>query len=189
MAEPDELSALLDRIRGGDELALLHLLQQYEGRLRTAARVLIGPDLRSQMDSLDLVQSVHRVLLPGFREGKYDISSVDHLVALARTVVRNKVIRNWRRLQREREVVVRDEGEGIDRSAEPDPAKLAQTKDQLRHLLEGLPESERQLIELRLEGFSTVEIARQLQLDAHALRARLSRLRQKLRAAGHADWI
>jgi RNA polymerase sigma-70 factor (ECF subfamily) len=184
MPDPDELGGLLDRIRGGDEDALYQLLQQYEARLRTAARVLLGPDLRSQMDSLDLVQSVHRVLLPGLREGKYEIASVDKLIALARTVVRHKVIRNWRRLQRERGVAGRDEGD-----AEADPAQAAQTNDTVRHLLQSLPEGDRRIIELRLEGFSTAEIARQLELDAHALRAKLSRLRQKLRAAGFGDWI
>src|SRR5271167_2742394 len=99
--EPEDLSALLERIRGRDETALAELLQRYEAQLRLAARVLLGPGLRAQLDSLDLVQSVHRVLLPGLREGKYDISSLDKLLALARTIVRRKVFHSWRRIQRQ----------------------------------------------------------------------------------------
>src|SRR5437868_2367218 len=68
MASPDnptdDLDAFADAIRAGDDAALTRLLQQYEPRLRTAARVLLGPWLRPHLDSLDLVQSVHRELLP-----------------------------------------------------------------------------------------------------------------------------
>src|SRR5437868_10786010 len=52
----EHLTQLLDRVRSGDEAALTQLLQQYEPRLRTAARVLLGPLLRPSMDSVDLVQ-------------------------------------------------------------------------------------------------------------------------------------
>src|SRR6516225_5188229 len=85
---PDELGALLDGVRAGDEEALTQLLQKYEPRLRTAARVLLGPWLRPHLDSLDLIQSVHRELLPGLRQGKYDLGSTQQLLALALTVVR-----------------------------------------------------------------------------------------------------
>ena len=79
---PAHLAALLDRVRAGDEPALTELIQHYEPRLRTAAHVLLGPLLRPSMDSVDLVQSVHRVLLPGLREGKFDLSGQPFLKQL-----------------------------------------------------------------------------------------------------------
>src|SRR5207244_1495247 len=88
---PAHLAALLDRVRAGDEPALTELIQHYEPRLRTAAHVLLGPLLRPSMDSVDLVQSVHRVLLPGLREGKFDLSSPEQVLALALTIIRRKV--------------------------------------------------------------------------------------------------
>jgi RNA polymerase sigma-70 factor (ECF subfamily) len=193
---PEDLAALLTRVRGGDEAALTQLLQQYEPRLRTTARVLLGPLLRPHMDSLDLVQSVHRVLLPGLRDGKFDVSCPEQLIGLALTVIRRKVARNWRRFQREQNFA---DGPGRggataeacipSRSAQDDPANAAQVNDTLQHLLDGLNEEERCLIELRLEGYSTVEIAERLHCDAHALRARLSRLRQRLRNNGYTEWL
>jgi len=192
---PEDLAALLTRVRGGDEAALAQLLQQYEPRLRTTARVLLGPLLRSHMDSLDLVQSVHRVLLPGLRDGKFDFSCPEQLIGLALTVIRRKVARNWRRFQREQNF---PDGPGQagnaeasipSRSAQDDPANAAQVNDSLHHLLDSLGDEDRCLIDLRLQGYSTVEIAERLHCDAHALRARLSRLRQRLRHNGYTEWL
>jgi RNA polymerase sigma-70 factor (ECF subfamily) len=192
---PLDLTALLERVRGGDEAALTQLLQQYEPRLRTTARVLLGPLLRPHMDSIDLVQSVHRVLLPGLRDGKFDVSSPEQLIALALTVIRRKVARNWRRLQREQSFPAPPDGlessESLIPSRHPqdDPVGTVQVQDALDHLLDSLSEEERRLINLRLQGYSTVEIARKLKCDAHALRARLSRLRQRLRENGYHEWL
>jgi len=193
---PEDLGALLNRVRTGDEAALTQLLQQYEPRLRTAARVLLGPLLRPHVDSIDLVQSVHRVLLPGLRDGKYDLSCSEQLLALALTVIRRKVARTWRRLQREQPPgTMTEEAENsveallASRNPEDDPAANAQVNDAVEFLLNNLNEDDRQLIELRLQGYSTVEIADRLKSDAHLLRARLSRLRQRLRAQGCAEWL
>ncbi len=164
MAEDlDNLNALLQRIRDGDEEALARLLQCYEAQLRLAARVLLGPKLRAKMDSLDLIQSVHRVLLPGIREARYDVSSLDKLLALARTVLRHKIIRNWRRQQREQEAetakVVGQERGSARRALAEEPSHSVAAADLQQHILAGLSGVERQLVELRLEGYSTVEIA------------------------------
>ncbi len=186
--EPEDLNELLERIQSGDEAALLQLLQRYEAQLRVAARVLLGPKLRAQMDSLDLVQSVHRVLLPGLRDGKYDISSLDKLLALARTVVRHKVIRNWRRVQRE-QVTKEELGSGAGLFLSDDPSQATETEDLKQQILANLSGLDRQLVELRIQGYSTGEIAERLKCAPHALRARLSRLRQRLRKDGLSDWF
>lgn len=191
---PENLDDLLARIRDGDDSALAEVLQRYETQLRLAARVLLGPQLRTQLDSLDLVQSVHRVLLPGLRKGKYDVTTLDKLLALARTVVRRKVIRNWRRMNREQatETAKTADQERTSSVGSPhtgDPFPIVALNDLQQHILSGLSGSERELIELRIQGYSTVEIAEQLQCDAHALRARLGRLRQRLRKVGFSEWL
>jgi RNA polymerase sigma factor (sigma-70 family) len=185
---PEPLSTLLARVRTGDETALTAVLQQYETRLRLAAHALIGPALRTQMDTFDLVQSVHRALLPGLRDGKYDIAEPEQLVALALTVIRNKLVSKWRHLRPEHE----QRAGGIDasfasRETLDDPSAIAQVNDSIRHLLNGLDASDRKLLELRMQGYSIVEIADLLECDAHALRAHLSRLRSRLRDVGFTE--
>ena len=193
---PSDITALLERVRAGEESALAELLQHYAPRLRMAARVLLGPLLRPHLDSLDLVQSVNCILLPGLRQGKYDVSSPEKLLGLALTIIRRKVANKWRHLQRQGSSDVMAEGSATgdeslltSHNAEDDPAVSALVHDTLEHVLNQLNEEDRQLIELRLLGYSTVEIGEQLACDPHILRARLSRLRQRLRERGIEDCI
>lgn len=194
--KPDDFGPLLDEVRAGDDAALTQLLQKYEPRLRTAARVLLGPWLRPHLDSLDLVQSVHRELLPGLRDGKYELSSSQQLLGLAMTVIRRKVARNWRRLQREQKLGTLPENADqppesqlASRHTDDDPLANALVKDAIAKMLRQLGDEDRKLVERRLQGFSTVDIAQELKCDPHILRARLSRLRAKLREEGFADWL
>jgi RNA polymerase sigma-70 factor (ECF subfamily) len=197
MAEAtDAFAALMAQARGGDAAALGELARQYEPELRVVARVLLGPALRPYLDSVDLVQSVHKSLLIGLRRNQFDISSPDKLIALALTVVRRKVARHWRRLRRQKRLdggaeTADDAGVLTSlRSALPDPAGAAQLQDAVHHLYRHLHGTDRRLIELRLEGHSTADVARELGLDADVLRVHLSRLRQRLRADGIlTEWL
>jgi len=55
----------------------------------------------------------------------------------------------------------------------------------VRHLLDHVEDSQdRRLVELRLQGYSTAEVAREMNLDSRFLRVRLGRLRQRLRERG-----
>jgi RNA polymerase sigma-70 factor (ECF subfamily) len=198
MAEvAEDFALLVGRVRLGDVEALAELTRRYESEVRLAARVLLGRALRSHLDSADLVQSVHHTLLLGIRHNKFELSSPQQLLGLAVTMVRRKVARHWRRLQRQQTF---DPQEGETRgpsdlltclsSGEADPAEQAQYHDAVEHVCRHLDEKDRRLVELRLQGFSTAEAARQLGEDADILRVRLSRLRRRLRD-GHVlqEWL
>jgi len=198
MSEPSqEFHALLERGRQGDQDALLDLARQYEFKVRLVARYLLGPALRPYLDSMDLVQSVHRSLLLGLRQDKFDLSSPENLMALALTLVRRKAARQWRRLQRQRRL----ESGSAERSGlpellmslscpQPDPARTAAFHDQVEHLCRNLDEAERRVLELRLQGYSAAEIAAQLGVNVNALYVRLTRLRQRMRKTGVLeDWL
>jgi RNA polymerase sigma-70 factor (ECF subfamily) len=188
---------LLERSRKGDQEALSSLVQQYEREVRLMARVLLGPALRPYLDSLDLVQSVHRSLLIGLHGGRFAFNSPKDLLALALTMVRRKVARHWRHLQRQKRLDAAP-GESGDlpgvlvslSSPADDPAGAAQFKDQVRHLCAHMTAAERTILEKRLAGYSTAEIGAQLGLSNVALRVRLTRLRQRLQEAGVLDdWL
>jgi RNA polymerase sigma-70 factor (ECF subfamily) len=192
-----DFATLLERARRGDRAAVEELAGRYEGRVRVVARVLLGPALRPYLDTLDLVQSVHKSLLVGLRDDRFDLSTPENLVALAVTLVRRKAARHWRRLQRQRRL---DGGLGAGgdlatlltslSSPGPDPAQAAGFADAVRHLCAGLDEAERRMLQLRLQDYSTAEIAAELGLSAVALRVRLTRLRQRLRSARVLDdWV
>jgi RNA polymerase sigma-70 factor (ECF subfamily) len=189
MAAPgDDLALLLRRVRLGDGDALAELTRRYEPELLRAARALLGPALRGRLDPADLVQSVHETLLQGIRRNEFAFASDRQLLGLALTLVRRKVARHWRQRRREQPFdphaaetqgppeLLTHPGGGRDPA---DEAQYNEAFDRVFGRLEGL---DRRLVELRLQGLSTAEAARQLGEDPDVLRVRLSRLRQRLRA-------
>jgi len=193
-----DFAELLSRARLGDQSAVEQLVRQYEPEVRLVARVRLGAALRPYLDSMDLVQSVHRSLMSGLREDKFDISSPERLVALALTMVRRKIARRWRCHRRQHRLshAGLDSAENLPQllvsvcSSESDPQTVATLRDQMERLMSTLDETERRLIEMRLAGCTTAEVGRQLRLDPDVLRVRLSRLRRRLRQQGLlTEWL
>ena len=199
MVEPtDDFAELLAAARQGAPQALELLSQRYEAKVRVVARVLLGPALQPHLDSLDLVQSVHKSLLLGLRNDKFDISSPDKLVALALTIVRRKVARKWRHLRRQvrndpgtaSEDCVQDRLASLTCPEDADPVRVAQLNEQITKLFATLDATDQQIMRLRLDGYSTDEMAERLSLNPVTLRVRLTRLRQRLITAGLLDeWL
>jgi RNA polymerase sigma-70 factor (ECF subfamily) len=140
---------------------------------------------------MDIVQSVHRSLLVGLRDQKFDIRSPDKLVALASLMVRRKVARKWRMHRRELQRTISgaesdDLAEILSALASPvaDPASVAAWNDQLAHFCGNLTPLERQMLQLRLDGNTSTEVAQELGMHPVAIRVRWTRLRQRLHDAG-----
>jgi RNA polymerase sigma-70 factor (ECF subfamily) len=188
---------LFSRARNRDAEAMSELCRQYEPRLRLVARVLLGPALRPMLDSMDLVQSVHRSLLIGIREEKFAISTPENLIALAMTLLRRKVARHWKYTQRQRRL--RTGGTSIDLlptilaelvTTEAGPVEVAEYHDLVARLCRKLDPTELQVLALRLDGHTTAEIAQRLGMNHITLRTRLTRLRERLRTCGVLnDWL
>ena len=180
-----------------DVSAVAELVERYEAKVRLVARVLLGPALRPYLDSMDLVQSVHRSLLVGMRESKFAISSPEQLIALATTMVRRKVARQWRHMRRQQRLQSGSADPGNVpqllvslTSTEGDPAATAQLNDAVTVLWDHLDPSEQRLMTLRLQGYTTDEVAEQMGLTPVGLRVRLTRLRRRLRSSGVFDaWL
>lgn len=187
----EDFSALLILVAQGDAQAQDRLCRQYEPKLRIVARVMLGPALRPHLDTMDLVQSVHRSLLVGLRDQKFDISSPEKLVALASTIVRRKIARKWRKHRRQQRLGPSPSPSGsladaINALSSPDanPADIAQYQDQVEQLCQSLNETEKRMLDMRLEGFTSAEVAEELGIHPVALRVRWTRLRQRLDEAG-----
>jgi RNA polymerase sigma factor (sigma-70 family) len=194
MTDTTDFDLLLTAARSGDETAMQRLIQQYEPELRIVARNRLGPALRPHLDTIDLVQSVHRSLMIGLRGAKFDISSPEKLIALAVTIVQRKAAKHWRHLKRQQRLSGHDESQDdlVDtmlslRGERTDANSELETRELLAQWLQKVDPIERRLIELRLEGYSTVEIADMLDLDSDVLRVKLSRLRKRLRERGLFD--
>jgi RNA polymerase sigma-70 factor (ECF subfamily) len=190
---------MLERAAAGDQGALHALALRYEPKVRSVARVLLGRALRPYLDSVDLVQSVHESLLLGLQAGKFEFASQQKMVALAVMIVRRKVAGHWRRVQRQQRMSIAggdaDASDLVDlvtsvATPEPGPGVDLQYREQVERLCQHLTEADRHLLSLRLEGLETAEIAAKLGTSDVATRVRLTRLRQRLQAAGVlGDWL
>lgn len=85
--------------------------------------------------------------------------------------------------------VVRD-AEGTRRAAEggwaefassPDPARIVEARQQREELLGGLPDRQREVMALKLDGFEPTEIADILNLSPETVRSNLRHAREKLK--------
>jgi len=183
MPEQD-FSDLLARARQGDNVALTQLAEQYEDRIRSVAHGKICPAMRAWLDSMDLVQSVHRSLMVGLRGNKFSIRSPADLIALTVTMVKRKAARRWERVKRERDYLELQQLLTDRSRAVSDPTSHVERAEQIQVLLAELDDDDRRLLRLYLVGNSNVEAARILGLDADVLRVRRSRVFKKLRDGG-----
>jgi RNA polymerase sigma factor (sigma-70 family) len=188
---PDDLADLLKRVQEGDEAALASLVEHYASTLRRVARASLGEPMRAHLDSIDLVQSVHRLLLVGLRNNKFEFRDHAQLLGLALTLVRRRVARHWRQMKNEPGTATHmalgsDEGGEHEPAAKAngDPVDQLAVNEQFDRLLDTLDPLDRRVLELRMEGLSTADVARELGVEAAMLRVRLGRLRQKLRDSG-----
>ncbi len=197
MHSVESFQQLLDAAKSGDHDAIAQIVQRYEPELRIVARVRLGNALRPYLDSVDLVQSVHRSLLISLRFSQWSVQSPEHLTRLALMMLRRKLARKWRHLKKQQRLSlpgVSDEEltkclEGISDQYD-DPQHLAARQERLGRLMSQLDDTDKVLIRLRIEGFTTADAAKQLNADAGVLRVRLSRLRRHLDRVGiAADWI
>ena len=112
-------------------------------------------------------------------------------------MVRRKVARQWRHLKRQKRLEsAGDDTQNLSEvlvslsSSSDDPARAAQFNDQVRELCRHLSELEHTILQMRLAGYDTAEIAAHVGLSGVALRVRLTRLRQRLQQAGvFDDWL
>ena len=160
------------------------------------ARVLLGRALRPYLDSVDLVQSVHRSLMIALRTRDYDLENPEQLVALAITMVRRKTARHWRRMQRQKRMDGASDSQNLAVvmaslcDSREDPAEEAQFTDLIERLCDELDETERRMLDLRLQGYTSPEVAAELGMHAVAIRVRWTRLRKRLQERGVvADWM
>jgi RNA polymerase sigma-70 factor (ECF subfamily) len=176
-------------VRRGEPEAWAALAGALEPRLRQAADRWLGAELRSEANPADLTQAVHWSLWLGLGRGKYEVTQPEQLMALALTILRRKISAVRRRLVRQRRLAAKAElargsTPGADRPAprEIDPLSRLAAEDHFAQLCQRMSATERRLVELRWQGYSTAEAARLMGRDPASLRVVLQRLRDRLKS-------
>ena len=188
---PDELarprdddtsfSAFFRRIRAGDDQAAAELVRKYEPALRLEIRLrLTDPKLRRLLEPADLCQSILKSFFVRAATGQFDLDSPEKLLALLRTMARNKVtnqVRKQQALRRDvrRDVSLDDGGAAPVAANDPSPSRLAIGRELVEALQARLSADERRMADLRSQGCEWAEIARELGGTPQARRKQLGR--------------
>jgi RNA polymerase sigma factor (sigma-70 family) len=170
-----------------DDAAIGVVLDHYIRQLYGEARRLISKRLQPLIDPADLLQSTRMILWVGLRKGKWKVSSSQQLIALAKTILRRQLSRICRALKAELtshtiEFNLSDTITDIPVISlnKPAPGDNTEFDDIVQRIMTELDDVDRELVRLRLLGYSTAYAAKRLKMTAPSLRVRLGRLRKRL---------
>jgi len=187
----DEFSSLLRKVRGGDIDArerLFDLVAREEGLggdlLRAARRILRPRDrARDYLESSDLIQTALRA---GWIDaGAFQGATREEFLAWLRTILRRKLLKAVRRKIPVGDLDEEKETGGPPRGREEENPLSRLLRDELRSkvrsAIQNLPEDQKAVVRLRLQGLDGPRIAAALGIEAAAVRKRESRAAKRLR--------
>jgi len=188
---------LMKELVDGREDAAAQIVQQYTAALVAVARREISPKLARRIDPEDVVQSAYRSFFVRMGRGEYELGNGKELWKLLLTITLNKVRKQGKFHHAQKRNVANDRSAGassmaarivdLARSEEPGPEDAAMLIDEVAALLAALPEGDRPIIELRLQGYNSVEIAKQTGRAERSVRRILERAERRLREQSRID--
>jgi RNA polymerase sigma factor (sigma-70 family) len=184
--------SLLRRFQRGQADASTQLYLRYAERLHALAMAQSSRELARRVDPEDIVQSVFRTFFRRAAQGHYTVPDGEEIWKLLLVIALNKVRASgaYHRAAK-RDVRLTAGGECFDRAvdseAAPDDTALAVLKMVVDEILAELPPMQRQMIELRIEGFDVAEIAQKVERSKRSVERVLQEFRKRLDAIIHED--
>jgi RNA polymerase sigma-70 factor (ECF subfamily) len=171
---------LIRRVRAGDQEAAAILVKRYESAIRRAVRFrLADSGLGSLLDSMDICQSVLGSFFVRAASGQFELKNPGQLLRLLTAMARNKLNSQARKqlsLRRDiRRVESPDQCESRLVATGESLSTIVAARDLLQEVHRRLSPDERQLLELRNQGWEWAAIASEVGVAAETLRRRLSR--------------
>ncbi len=141
--------------------------------------------MNSRVDPEDVVQSVFRTFFSRMKNDQFEIHAEDDLFKLLVRITVHKTLRQIAHHKAAKRDPSQEMGQGSDANemlmqamaAEPTPETVVTFMDHLENFLGQLPEQDRQILEMRLQGYSTEEIAGKLGSYDRKIRRVLERIR------------
>jgi RNA polymerase sigma-70 factor (ECF subfamily) len=185
MSESSANRNLLRQLRGGDEEAARKVFDAYVDRLVALARRRLSQRLAGRVDPEDIVQSVYRTFFGRMRAGQFHINDQDDLCKLLMRITVHKTLRQVAYHQAAKRDAGQEAAQGEHSNEmlqqlldeEPTPQTAVAFVDQLEHFLSRLKPGERQILEMRLQGYSNEEIAKKLNIYDRKIRRVVERIR------------
>jgi RNA polymerase sigma factor (sigma-70 family) len=190
VADP-ESAELLARWREGEQQAATELVERFTERLLALARSQLSEKLARRIDPEDVVQSAYRSFFVAARADRYELRRKGDLWQLLAAITMHKLHHQVARHTAgkralHREEVLGDTGSLRGRETElmartPTPLEAAALVDELEFALRQLSPLHRQIVEMRLQGYSLQEIASATDRSERRVRWVLEQLKGQLR--------
>ncbi len=185
MSAAAEEQALVELWRQGDEDAARQIVERYLDRLIDLARRRLSQRLASRVDPEDIVQSAFRTFFGRLREGKFVFAHQDDLAKLLIRITLHKTLRQvafHTAAKRDTALELPQSDDARLRllavlDQEPTPEATVAFLDQLEHFFHRLKPQERQVLEMRLEGYGTEDTAQRLGMYDRKVRRVLEHIR------------
>jgi RNA polymerase sigma factor (sigma-70 family) len=175
-------SSLLERARKGDQEAWQVLFDDCYPKILRVIRRRLSRQMRKLYDSTDIANEVMKSLAANFNN--IDFESIGGLRAFLILAAKQKVVDGYRKGYAQKRDIGRDrplgsEGEaGWDLAdASPTASQVAVASEEEVILLEGQSGEKRRVLELKLQGLSNSEVARETGLHIRGIERFLEKLR------------
>ena len=183
--QDDEFVLMIEAFRNGSEEAGRKIIELYGPHVREVVHHRLGAKMRSAYDSEDFVQAVWASLIR--IKGNVQCEEPDQLAGLLAKLANNKVIDEVRRRHTQKYDITRqrsldDDHLGSDAvmDARSTPSQFAIANEEWRKMVEGESSQTQQMLELRRDGKSQVEIAEILGCSERTVRRTMKRVAGKL---------
>src|SRR5262245_45152839 len=186
----DSLHVLLDQLRAGSNEAATEVFNRFACQILALARRQLHAALRPKLDPEDVLQSVFRSLFTRQREGRFAIENWESLWGILMVMTLRKCGRRVQFYRAERRDARREtkwdadlEKEGHEGmfARDPTPSEVAMLVDLVAQLMRSLPEEDRTVLTLHLQGYTIAEIKAQTGRAMRTVRRILERVRARLR--------
>jgi RNA polymerase sigma factor (sigma-70 family) len=187
----DELSRAWLDAQKGDQTAWETVFRECYPKVRRVVRRKLDRSMRSLYDSTDFASDVMKSLAANL--DRLNFPSIEALIAFLAHVAEQKVIDEYRRrhtlkrdVTRERRFASDDPDAGPVQlpSAEPSASQLAQANEIQERLLDRKDDTERAIIDLKGQGYSTADIADRTGWNIRKVQRFLKDLHDSLHDAG-----
>jgi RNA polymerase sigma-70 factor (ECF subfamily) len=188
-SRPDDL-ALIAQFKAGSESAARELFDRYCERLMRLARRRIGQRMSSRVDPEDILQSAFRTFFVRVRNDEFSFHQEDDLFKLLVRLTVRKTLRQiafhraGKRNPARETTQPTSDADFLLQISSPDPPPEVEVAlvDEFTQFLGRLPPLDRDVLGLKLQGYSTIEIAEQLGSYDRKIRRILDRIRDEAQA-------
>jgi len=186
MAEPTDDRELAHEIQAGSESAAKELFDKYCERLMRLSKRRISQRMASRFDPDDVVQSAFRTFFKRVKNDEFTFEQEEDLFKLLVRLTVRKTLRQVVHHQAAKRSPTSEMTDGSDDSQllaqvagnVPAPDVELALLEQFEKLMESLTPMERQVVELKMQGYTTVEIAEKLGSYDRKIRRLLERIEQ-----------